>query len=166
MLLDILDNLPRLCMSSNQLRMVLWLLKECVSDVPSYDALRKVQTNLRECCGSIPKAYKSSLGNVFYVNDVRESVARVRLCGKTHQLVWCAVDRILQTLRLPSTCICTPKRQMVQSQKFGNWALEGISSIWANAYVFTWALTVFCQWSCTAGWWPICYPTGLGCLWW
>jgi hypothetical protein len=78
MLLDILDNLPRLRMSSNQLRMILWILKESgVNNVPSYDAFRKLQNNLREVCGSVPKPYTSSLGNLFFVNDVRESVARV-----------------------------------------------------------------------------------------
>jgi hypothetical protein len=29
MLLDILDNLPHLCMSSSQFQMILWLLREC-----------------------------------------------------------------------------------------------------------------------------------------
>jgi hypothetical protein len=78
MLLDILDNLPRLRMSSNQFKMILWILKECkVADVPSYAAFRRMQEGLRELCGSTPKAYTSSIGNRFFVNDVRESIARV-----------------------------------------------------------------------------------------
>ncbi|KAL4261149.1 hypothetical protein AB1N83_008369 [Pleurotus pulmonarius] len=77
MLLDILDNLPRLRMSSNLFRMVLWILKECnVRNVPSYNAFRKMQKGLRETCGSTPKQCVSSIGNVFYVNDIRDSVAR------------------------------------------------------------------------------------------
>ncbi|KAL4256220.1 hypothetical protein AB1N83_012604 [Pleurotus pulmonarius] len=77
MLLDILDNLPRLRMSSNLFRMVLWILKECnVRDVPSYNAFRKMQKSLRETCGSTPTQCISSLGNIFYMNDIRDSVAR------------------------------------------------------------------------------------------
>ena len=78
MLLDILDNLPRLRLSSNMLRLIFWILKECgVSDVPSYDAFRKMQVGLRKKCGSVPTFSQSMLGNIFYVNDIRESIARV-----------------------------------------------------------------------------------------
>ncbi|KAJ7902849.1 hypothetical protein B0H14DRAFT_3079952 [Mycena olivaceomarginata] len=77
MLLDILDNLPRLRMSSNQFKMILWILKECkVADVPSYTAFRSMQEGLCGLCGSTPKAYTSSIGNRFFVNDIRESIAR------------------------------------------------------------------------------------------
>jgi hypothetical protein len=79
MLLDILDNLPRLRMSSSQFKMILWLLKECnVQNVPSFDAFRAMQSNLRKLCGSQPTLHTSTPGNIFYVNDVRDSVARVR----------------------------------------------------------------------------------------
>ncbi|KIK02140.1 hypothetical protein K443DRAFT_122032 [Laccaria amethystina LaAM-08-1] len=75
MLLDILDNLPQLRMSSNQFKMILWLLKEAgVAHVPSYAGFRKLQNELRDLCGSTPQQHTSSLGNIFYVNDVRESV--------------------------------------------------------------------------------------------
>ncbi|KAJ6456513.1 hypothetical protein C8R45DRAFT_1056469 [Mycena sanguinolenta] len=77
MLLDILDNLPRLRMSSNQFKMILWILKECnVSNVPSYNGFRKIQERLRTLCGSEPQLYTSSIGNRFYVNDIRETIAR------------------------------------------------------------------------------------------
>ncbi|KAK0467036.1 uncharacterized protein EV420DRAFT_1636071 [Desarmillaria tabescens] len=76
-LLDILDNLPRLRLSTSHMQMILWLLREVgAADVSSYQALRKLQAGLREQCGSSPKAYKSGLGNHFYVNDVRDSIAR------------------------------------------------------------------------------------------
>jgi hypothetical protein len=59
--------------------MILWLLKECkVKDVPSFGAFRKLQRRLRDTCGTEPTSHTSSLGNIFYVNDVRQSVARVR----------------------------------------------------------------------------------------
>jgi hypothetical protein len=79
MLLDILDNLPRLRMSSSQFRMILWLLKECrVNDVPSFHSFRKLQQQLRTECGNEPTMHTSSVGNIFYVNDVRQSIAQVR----------------------------------------------------------------------------------------
>jgi len=78
MLLDILDNLPRLRLSSNLLKMVFWILKECgVANVPSYEAFRKMQNNLREFCGSEPLLSQSALGNIFYVNDIRDTIKRV-----------------------------------------------------------------------------------------
>lgn len=80
MLLDILDNLPRLRMSSNLLRMFLWVLQELgISNMPSYDKFRKMQTELRGLCGTEPKLEKSMLGNIFYVNDVRQSITLVSL---------------------------------------------------------------------------------------
>ncbi|KAJ6629389.1 hypothetical protein B0H10DRAFT_2160501 [Mycena sp. CBHHK59/15] len=61
MLLDIIDNLPRLRMSSNQFKMILWILKKC---------------NVSNLCGSAPKSYTSTVGNRFFVNDIRETIAR------------------------------------------------------------------------------------------
>ncbi|KAJ6608784.1 hypothetical protein B0H10DRAFT_2194181 [Mycena sp. CBHHK59/15] len=43
--MDILDNLPRLRLSSSQIKMVLWILRECgARDVPSFKALRATQS--------------------------------------------------------------------------------------------------------------------------
>ncbi|KAF7311326.1 hypothetical protein MKEN_01034300 [Mycena kentingensis (nom. inval.)] len=55
MLLDIMDNLPRLRLSSSHLSIVLWLLKQC---------------GVQNLCGSEPQAYTSTAGNRFFVNDV------------------------------------------------------------------------------------------------
>ncbi|KAF8237494.1 hypothetical protein L208DRAFT_1421556 [Tricholoma matsutake] len=76
MLLDILDNLPHLHMSSNQLQMTLWVLKESgVDNVPFYNSFQKMQTKLCKLCGSELKPSTSSIGNHFYVNNICESVA-------------------------------------------------------------------------------------------
>ncbi|KAJ7694479.1 hypothetical protein B0H14DRAFT_3100616 [Mycena olivaceomarginata] len=57
--------------------MILWLLKQCkVAGVPSYSGFRKLQDHLRGLCGSEPQDYTSGMGNRFFVNDVRESIAR------------------------------------------------------------------------------------------
>ncbi|KAJ7756798.1 hypothetical protein DFH07DRAFT_773024 [Mycena maculata] len=68
---------PNKVMSSNQLKMILWILKECkVVNVPSYSGFRSMQDHLRNLCGSEPKGYTSSIGNRFFVNNVRELIAR------------------------------------------------------------------------------------------
>ncbi|THU78514.1 hypothetical protein K435DRAFT_876543 [Dendrothele bispora CBS 962.96] len=77
MLLDIMDNLPRLRLSTNHFKLVLWLLKQAgVQQVPSYDSFRKMQKELGSICGSEPIECKSSIGNHFYVNDPREAIKR------------------------------------------------------------------------------------------
>lgn len=81
MLLDIIDNLPRLRLSSSQLQIIMWLLQQCrVQDVPSFKAFRKMQEGFRDTVGSKPTPHTSSLENLFYVNDVRDAVARVSYC--------------------------------------------------------------------------------------
>ena len=78
MMLNILDNLPRLRMSSNLFQMVLWVLKESwLSNVPSYEAFRKMQADIQKQCGSEPTECKSSLGNIFYLNNIPETIERV-----------------------------------------------------------------------------------------
>lgn len=48
-----------------------------MKNTPSNDRFRKMQLELKVLCGSEPKAHTSSLGNIFYVNDMRDSIARV-----------------------------------------------------------------------------------------
>ncbi|KAJ7144866.1 hypothetical protein C8R43DRAFT_891028 [Mycena crocata] len=73
---DILDNLPRLRLSSSQVKMVLWVMRECgARDVPSFKALRAMQQRIRGTCGINTDPHKSDLGNLFYTNDIRSLVA-------------------------------------------------------------------------------------------
>ncbi|KAJ7202934.1 hypothetical protein C8J57DRAFT_1203274 [Mycena rebaudengoi] len=75
--LDILDNLPHLRLSSSQLRMILWIMNECgAKDVPSFNAFRSMQTFIRKSTGVRSEAHRSDLGNIFYVNDVRDLIAK------------------------------------------------------------------------------------------
>ncbi|KAJ7644882.1 hypothetical protein FB45DRAFT_735642 [Roridomyces roridus] len=75
--LDILDNLPRLRLSSSQLKMVLWIMKECgARDVPSFNEFRSMQTHIRKLVGVRSDLHKSDLGNNFYVNDIRDLIAK------------------------------------------------------------------------------------------
>ncbi|KAJ6564270.1 hypothetical protein B0H19DRAFT_941769 [Mycena capillaripes] len=75
--LDILDNLPRLRLSSSQLKMILWIMNACgAKDVPSFNAFRAMQKHIRKTTGVRSEPHKSDLGNFFYVNDIRDLIAK------------------------------------------------------------------------------------------
>ncbi|KAF7374456.1 hypothetical protein MSAN_00329700 [Mycena sanguinolenta] len=77
MLLDIMDNLPRCRFTSAQMSLVLHFAKQLgVADVPSLKALRKTQQKLQYSCSTKPQKSRSHLGNIFYINDIRDSIAR------------------------------------------------------------------------------------------
>ncbi|KAJ6451414.1 hypothetical protein C8R45DRAFT_848443 [Mycena sanguinolenta] len=78
MLLDIIDNLPRRRLSKSMLQMILWLLRELgVPHVPSFDQLRRIQQKTRQMSGnSVETRHVSTKGDVFYVNDIRESLSQ------------------------------------------------------------------------------------------
>ena len=57
----------------------LWMLREVgVRDVPSFAALRKMQSRLRTESSIPTRRYESTQGNVFFMNDLQEIIARVR----------------------------------------------------------------------------------------
>ncbi|KAJ3965958.1 hypothetical protein EV361DRAFT_966529 [Lentinula raphanica] len=77
MLLDLMDNLPRLRMSNAHFKLILWIMSECgITNVPTYYAFRKMQGALQTALGDQPKPFVSALGNHFHVNDPREAVKR------------------------------------------------------------------------------------------
>lgn len=72
--------MPRLQLSDDHMRMIIFVLKECgVPDVPSLETLRRVQDGLREN-GSVPTTrHETERGNIFYVNDIGAQIAKVSL---------------------------------------------------------------------------------------
>ncbi|KAH7875341.1 uncharacterized protein C8R40DRAFT_1272362 [Lentinula edodes] len=77
MLLDVMDNLPRLRLSTTHFKLIIWLLKEAgVLNVPSYYAFRQMQSELQKAIGCEPKPFTSMLGNHFHVNDLKAAVQR------------------------------------------------------------------------------------------
>ncbi|KAJ7690611.1 hypothetical protein B0H14DRAFT_2420329 [Mycena olivaceomarginata] len=77
MLLDIMDNLPRCRFSSAQISLIIHFARQLgAPDVPSLKAFRKMQQTLQSTCGNKPTKITSQFGNIFYMNDIRETFAR------------------------------------------------------------------------------------------
>lgn len=68
-MLDLLDNLPRLRLSDDHLKTIIWVMKECgTPDVPAFSTLRTLQARLTKELNIPSKHHRSSLGNEFYMN--------------------------------------------------------------------------------------------------
>ncbi|EJD36693.1 hypothetical protein AURDEDRAFT_73929, partial [Auricularia subglabra TFB-10046 SS5] len=73
---DLLDSLPRLRLSDAHMQMIIFVLNQCgARDVPSFYALRKFQELLREKCAPATVQHRSVHGNIFYSNDIRDTIA-------------------------------------------------------------------------------------------
>jgi hypothetical protein len=77
-MLDLLDNLPRLRLSDDHLKTIIWVMQECgTPNVPSFAALRKMQAKLSREVGLSSVHHTSSLGNHFYMNHPLDLFALV-----------------------------------------------------------------------------------------
>ncbi|KAJ7230002.1 hypothetical protein GGX14DRAFT_344444 [Mycena pura] len=77
MLLDIMDNLPRCRFTGAQLAVILHFAKKLGgANVPTLKSFRNTQKRLQSTCGSEPVKITSGMGNILYMNDIRESLAR------------------------------------------------------------------------------------------
>lgn len=77
MLLDIMDNFPRCRFTSAQMSLIIQFAKNLgVPDVPSIKGLRNIQQSLQSSCGATPSRIESMQGNIFYMNDIRDTIAR------------------------------------------------------------------------------------------
>ena len=78
--LDLLSSLPRLRLSDAQKKMVLLVMQETGSrDVPSLNTLKAMRAKLRKRCAPETLQSKSELGNIFYSNDIRSTIAMASL---------------------------------------------------------------------------------------
>ncbi|KAJ7760291.1 hypothetical protein DFH07DRAFT_867863 [Mycena maculata] len=76
MLLDIMDNFPRCRFTSAQMSLIIQFAKDLgVPNVPSIKGLRKIQQSLQSSCGTVPTRIESTQGNIFYMNDIRDTIA-------------------------------------------------------------------------------------------
>ncbi|KAJ7857220.1 hypothetical protein B0H13DRAFT_2237721 [Mycena leptocephala] len=63
------NNLPRLRLSDDHLKAIIWVMKECgTPNVPSFYGLRKMQKKMTQDVGLRPRHHTSSLNNQFYMN--------------------------------------------------------------------------------------------------
>ena len=83
-LLDVIDNLPQVWISGSFMKVLLWLLRELgIKEIPSFEALRKVQKSLCQKQGIPTINYKTPKGNAFSFHDPQVLVANVRYSGLT-----------------------------------------------------------------------------------
>ncbi|KAJ7882193.1 hypothetical protein B0H14DRAFT_3433567 [Mycena olivaceomarginata] len=75
-MLDLLDNLPRLRLSDDQLKTIIWVMRECgTPDIPSFSALRKKQAQLTKDVNIQTVRHVSAMGNEFYMNHPAQLLA-------------------------------------------------------------------------------------------
>ncbi|KAI9068297.1 hypothetical protein FKP32DRAFT_1562016, partial [Trametes sanguinea] len=75
-LLNTLDHLLRIPVSDSLMRMFIYVLRECGVRVPTFEAFRKLQANLRQNCGVPTIPCKSARGNIFWMVDPRALLAK------------------------------------------------------------------------------------------
>jgi hypothetical protein len=77
-MLDMLDSLPRLRLSDDHLRTIIWVMRECgTPDVPAFSQLRKVQNDMKAELKLDPEHHTSSSGRHFYMNHAVKLFALV-----------------------------------------------------------------------------------------
>jgi hypothetical protein len=112
-ILDLLDNKPRLQLSDEHMRSILWALKELgVANVPSLKKFRGMQKVLAEKINVVPHHHVSAMGNHFYQNSPGTLLALVsyrlhcpsiQLISPSHRIgpIHLSVTRSSCTLRSP-----------------------------------------------------------------
>ncbi|CAE6515143.1 unnamed protein product [Rhizoctonia solani] len=76
-LLDMLDNIPRLRLSTGHLKLIMWVMEEAgCHDMPKFYELRQTQKRLKEFCGIEAHHYRSSRGNSFHMLDIPQLIGR------------------------------------------------------------------------------------------
>ncbi|KAF7311879.1 hypothetical protein MIND_00198800 [Mycena indigotica] len=77
LMLDAVNNFGRCRFTNAQMSLVLHLLKHLgARDVPTLKGLRKIQKQVHDQFPDKPVKITSSLGNIFYMNDIRHAIAR------------------------------------------------------------------------------------------
>ena len=78
-ILDMLDNMPRLRLSTDHLKLFIWALNELgVPDVPSLKRFRDMQDRLTKVTNVRTTLKKSPQGEPFYQNSVPDLLGLVR----------------------------------------------------------------------------------------
>lgn len=84
-LLDLLDNLPRLRLSDDHMKVLIWAMKECgTPNVPSFGTLRAKQTALTREMNIKTMHHVSTQNNQFYANCPSETTRLVNYICQPH----------------------------------------------------------------------------------
>ncbi|KAH7322029.1 hypothetical protein B0J17DRAFT_621410 [Rhizoctonia solani] len=76
-LLDMLDNIPQLCLSTGHLKLIMWVMEEAgCHDMPKFYELHQTQKLLKSLCGIEAHHYRSSQGNSFDMLDISQLIGR------------------------------------------------------------------------------------------
>jgi hypothetical protein len=107
-MLDLLDNLPRLRLSDDHLKAIIWVMRECgTPNVPTFSRLRKLQAKLTRDAKLDTVEHTSSLGNRFYLNHPSQLFALVRALKHAHDILIVMISRILRILSFVNTYMFT-----------------------------------------------------------
>lgn len=76
--IDVLMHLPQSVFSTNQLDILIWLLKvNGIPDVPSIRGIKKLNDLLQTMHGVETLSYEGALGHKYYVNSLSGIIAQV-----------------------------------------------------------------------------------------
>ncbi|KAK7682231.1 hypothetical protein QCA50_014818 [Cerrena zonata] len=120
-MLDLLDSLPRLRLSDDHLKLIMWVMRECgTPDVPSFNALRKLQDRLTKEVGLQSMQHTSSLGNKFYAN------------GPAHifRLDW--ANPLVRPYIQPYVEISDTLSEFYQAERLNDADIDSLQPMWAD----------------------------------
>ncbi|KAJ7083339.1 hypothetical protein B0H15DRAFT_785013 [Mycena belliarum] len=121
-MLDLLDNLPRLRLSDDHLKAIIWVMRECKTpNVPTFSSLRKKQAAMMRDIGIESQHHTSSLGNHFYMNHP----------GKLLALDW--ANPLVRPFIHVYPEVSGPVSEFWQAQKWtSEISLDELSPMWAD----------------------------------
>lgn len=139
-MLDLLDNLPRLWLSDDHMKVIIWAMHECSTPrVPSFSALRQLQSWLGKEADIQPKHHTSCLGNYFFMNHPLDLLSMVSILNMILLSNLILLDlpspfqRTGQTHLCVSIYMCT-QRYAIQYLSPGKWQNGLTKSAWMNSH--------------------------------
>jgi hypothetical protein len=143
-MLDLLDQLPRLHLSDDQLKTIIWVMKECnTPNILNFSSLRRKQTLLAKALTLEPEQCTSALGNEFSFNDPAKFFPLVRLLDCVHCTVLSHKSQDFANPLVRPHMALLPKLQdpVTDFTQCGKWTREidnaYMTPVWANWQSFS-----------------------------
>jgi hypothetical protein len=138
-MLDLLDNLPCLRLSDDQLKTIIWVMRECgTPNVPSFSALRKKQAQLTEAVHIKTTRHASAMGNDFFMNHPAELLALVRVSPSQNKNIYSYIHQDWANLLVREFIQVYPEiteniSEFIQADKWVKEVdLDDLSPMWAD----------------------------------